>query len=108
MSKGNQKARKRAIADMNWWEFLINSQKKNSRSSIIYLDYDDIIYRTKQCREVEQDRKKQKRINANIKNMIKFAKREIIPISKRRGMKNISVQIQYGFDLAKWWMIQHA
>ena len=119
MSKANKSARQKVVGGLNWWDFLNSIRPHGFRNTPQYLDYDMIISRAseiKKLNKITKNRKKQEKKQlktakypTNLDKIIKIKKAMTSTprINKKNKMNKLSEQIQYGFDIAKWWGEQH-
>jgi len=80
---------------------------------------DDIVYRQKQVKQALGQQRERRRQEKKLLNIRKFSKpapgldavikaKKYITKGKRKNKpERLKEQIQYGRDLAKWWMMQH-
>jgi len=100
MAKGNRKAR----FSMNNLFNTIQLNLKFKRMFIRYLNHDDIVHRTKQVVQVLKEIKQRKQIDKHMINVYKYNRQST---KKQFKPDKLTEQIQYDFDICKWWNEQH-
>lgn len=105
MAKANRKIRDKALGGVNWWTYITSLRPKGHRNEPQYIDKDDVIKArrlNKIADKLVKKRKREEKRRLNIaKHLPKLLKKKKIKVDK------LAEQIQYGFDLAKWWNEQH-
>lgn len=108
MAKSNKRARFAIDNLFNRTNMTMNPKFK--RVWLRYLDHDEVVKRTSTVIKVlkeQKERKCKERLAINWrKNWLKLLYQTEF-VKKKTKPERLSEQIQYGFDLANWMMLQH-
>lgn len=114
MGEANKSARNKVIGGINWWDYLNSIRPKGHRNTPQYLDYDAILNRSEEIKNINKEIKNRKKQEKKLINIARFKERDnkmtmhklhkLIVKPTKKAKKDM---IKYGLDLGKWWNEQH-